>query len=176
VAKAHLVRGMTSSAGLVLVLVAMVSAHGQSAPPATPMSLAVTGIDYTDSSGEQRDQGAAHQARVQALGQALLEDLGKSGKFHPIELTCPQGPCSAATDADELITRAKAAGASAVLYGGIHKMSSLVEYAKFQVVDIRDNKVVFDRLMTFRGDSDEAWQHLERFLVRELSQVDFAQP
>jgi hypothetical protein len=41
------------------------------------------------------------------------------------------------------------------------------------VIDIEANKLLFDRLISFRGDTDEAWQRAERFLVRELVSQDF---
>jgi len=37
-----------------------------------------------------------------------------------------------------------------------------------QVVDIAENKLRFDRLITFRGDTDESWQRAERFIVKDL--------
>ena len=47
-------------------------------------------------------------------------------------------------------------------------MSTLIQHSKVQVVDLETNKLVFDRLISFRGDTDESWQRAERFLVREL--------
>ena len=69
---------------------------------------------------------------------------------------------------DEIVASARAAGAKRLLYGGIQKMSALIQNAKVQVVDIEDNKVTFDRLITFRGDTDESWQRAERFIARDL--------
>jgi hypothetical protein len=68
----------------------------------------------------------------------------------------------------ELLARASAAGAKRLLYGGIHKMSTLVQNAKVQMVDIENDKLTFDRLITFRGDTDESWQRAERFITRDL--------
>ena len=47
-------------------------------------------------------------------------------------------------------------------------MSTLVQNAKIQVVDIEEDKLTFDRLITFRGDTDESWQRAERFIIRDL--------
>ena len=57
-----------------------------------------------------------------------------------------------------------------VLLGGVHKMSSLIQWAKIQIVDEEQGRVVFDRLVTFRGDTDEAWQKAESFIAREILQ------
>jgi hypothetical protein len=49
-------------------------------------------------------------------------------------------------------------------------MSSLVQWAKIQIADEEQGQVVFDRLLTFRGDTDEAWQRAESFLARDVLQ------
>ena len=38
------------------------------------------------------------------------------------------------------------------------------------MLDLDNGKLVLDHLISFRGDSDEAWQRAERFLARELLQ------
>ena len=47
-------------------------------------------------------------------------------------------------------------------------MSTLVQWAKLQALDLRSDKIVFDKLITFRGDNDEAWRQAESFVAREL--------
>ena len=42
------------------------------------------------------------------------------------------------------------------MVGGIHKMSTLVQWAKAEVIDLRSGQIVLDRLFTFRGDTDQA--------------------
>jgi hypothetical protein len=64
--------------------------------------------------------------------------------------------------------KAQAAGAAFLVIGSVHKMSTLVQWAKFDIVDVKAQKVVFDRLFTFRGDNDEAWRRAESFIVREI--------
>ena len=56
---------------------------------------------------------------------------------------------------------AQAAGASHLLIGAVHKMSTLVQQAKFNIIDVKSRKVVFDRYVTFRGDSDQAWRRAD---------------
>jgi hypothetical protein len=56
-------------------------------------------------------------------------------------------------------------------------MSTLVQWAKFDILDVDTQNVVFDRLLTFRGDNDAAWKNAETFLEREILQQDvFKQP
>src|ERR1700735_4297135 len=61
-----------------------------------------------------------------------------------------------------------AAGADFVLVGGIHKMSTLVQWAKAGVIDLRSGQIVLDKLFTFRGDTDQAWGRAEVFISNEL--------
>ena len=62
-----------------------------------------------------------------------------------------------------------------LLIGGIQKMSTLVQWVKVQTIDIEANRMVLDKLLTFRGDTHEAWQHAEAFVAREIIAIDIAQ-
>src|ERR1700679_2914503 len=103
-----------------------------------PPVLAVAEIQYVDTSGEVIDQSADHFRR--------LRDI----------------------EADQLLDKAQAAGAAYLLISGFHKLSTLVQWAKFDIVDVKTRNVVFNRLVTFRGDDDKAWRHAESFIVREI--------
>ena len=67
-----------------------------------------------------------------------------------------------------LVDSARQAGAKLVIFGGMHKMSTLVQWAKLQALDLQSDKIVFDKLITFRGDNDESWRQAESFVAREL--------
>jgi len=155
-----------ASAAAFALLLFSAPARAESPPPP---AIVVADFDYTDSSGETRDQQIEHAARLQAFARAIRADLANSGKYRVIDFVCSSDPCSAAK-APTLVDDARKAGAKLVLYGGIHKMSTLIQNGKFQMLDLDDGKLVLDRLISFRGDSDEAWQHAERFLTRELLQ------
>jgi hypothetical protein len=43
-----------------------------------------------------------------------------------------------------------------------------VQQAKFDVIDVKARKFVFDRHITFRGDNDAAWRRAETFLARQI--------
>ena len=64
---------------------------------------------------------------------------------------------------------ANAAGADFLMVGGIHKMSTLVQWAKAEVIDLRTGQIVLDKLFTFRGDTDQAWRRAEEFISNELT-------
>jgi hypothetical protein len=134
-----------------------------------PPVLAVAGIEYIDTSGEVIDQSADHLRRLRAFEAALRTDLAAGGKLRSADLDCPPNACSVGDlDAGQLLGKAQAAGADFLLIGSVHKMSTLVQWAKFDIIDVKARKVVFDRLVTFRGDNDEAWRRAEAFIIRQI--------
>jgi hypothetical protein len=95
--------------------------------------------------------------------------LAASGKVRNLDLDCPPNACSIGDiDVNQLLGKAQAAGAGYLLISSFHKMSTLVQWAKFDLVEVETRNVVFNRLVTFRGDNDKAWRHAESFVVREI--------
>jgi hypothetical protein len=159
------------SAGLALVAVAVFcgSPVRQSQAQGEVAALAVAEIQYIDTSGEVVDQSADHIRRLREFEASLRTDLAASGKVRNVVLDCPPNACSIGDiDADQLLGKAQAAGAGYLLISSFHKMSTLVQWAKFDIVDVKTRNVVFNRLVTFRGDNDKAWRHAESFVVREI--------
>ena len=159
------------SAGLVLVAAAIFCAGPvrQGQAQGEPPVLAVAEIQYIDTSGEVIDQSADHFRRLREFEASLRTDLAASGKVRNVVLDCPPNACSVGDiDADQLLGKAQAAGAAYLLISSFHKMSTLVQWAKFDIVDVKTRNVVFNRLVTFRGDNDKAWRHAESFIVREI--------
>jgi hypothetical protein len=141
-----------------------------------PITIGVAEVDYQDSSGELKDQQASHIDRAKRFAEALRKDLGDSGKYQVVALDCGKDPCSVGSQIpQDLIAAAKKAGARLLFYGGVHKMSTLVQNMRAAAVDVAADKLVFERLITFRGDDDNSWQRAERFLAKELLQHDLAQ-
>jgi Protein of unknown function (DUF2380) len=139
--------------------------HKQGATP-----LAIVDFNYNDTSGEPADQRALHQARLKTFMQAIRNDLASGGKFSLVALSCGSEPCS--IPSAEILNNARQAGARLLLFGGIHKMSTLIQNARVQTVDLQIDKLVFDRLLTFRGDTDEAWRRAETFIAEQMSALD----
>jgi hypothetical protein len=139
---------------------------------AAEVPMAFAGFGFTDSSGEPEDQRKIHTERLTRFKAELETGLSQSGKYRIVALTCPSATCGASdTEAAELATQAKEAGADFLLIGGIQKMSSLILWMKADVVDVKTNKTVFDKLITFRGDTDEAWVRAEEFLLLQLREM-----
>jgi hypothetical protein len=142
-----------------------------------PPSLAVAEIDYVDTSGEVVDQSADHRRRLRAFEASLRSDLAASGKWRSVALDCPLDACSIGDiTANQLIGKAQAAGADFLLISAFHKVSTLVQWAKFDMMDLKAQKLSFERLVSFRGDNDEAWRRAEAFMVRDILDRDFTQP
>jgi hypothetical protein len=142
-----------------------------------PPSLAVAEMDYVDTSGEVIDQSADHRRRLRAFEDSLRSDLTASGKWRSVVLDCPPNACSIGDiAANQLIGKAQAAGADFLLISAFHKVSTLVQWAKFDMIDVKAQKLSFERLVSFRGDNDEAWRRAEAFMVRDIMDRDFMQP
>ncbi|RUM97578.1 DUF2380 domain-containing protein [Pseudaminobacter arsenicus] len=144
-----------------LILPATLSADEQ--------TLALSDFFLVDSSGEARDQRVEHDERLRRMDKTLQAELSRSGSFSLVEMNCPSQGCSGqAMKLDELLGRAQAAGARFLVVGAVEKMSTLVLWSRLEVYEIASRKMVFDRLFTFRGDNDEAWQRAAHYMARDL--------
>jgi hypothetical protein len=142
-------------------------AQSQARPP---LAMAILDFDYRDTSGESQDATVAHQARLTAFMASIRRDLAASGRYRLVDLSCSGKTCSASSGApSDLFGLARRSGADLLLFGGFHKESTLVQWAKVQVVDLAADKLVVDRLLTFRGDNDDSWRRAESFLIEELN-------
>ena len=157
---------------LLIAVLLMATAHIRAAEP---IIVGVAEIDYHDTSGEMKDQQAAHAERAERFAEALRKDLGGSGQYRIVTLDCGKDPCSVESQIPEdLMAAAKKAGARLLVYGGVHKLSTLVQNMKAQVVDVEGDRLVFERLITFRGDDDGSWERAERFLAEEMLEEKLA--
>ncbi len=133
-------------------------------------AVAVIDFDYLDTSGEARDQRKEHEARLAAFMGSLKSDLAKSAQFKVVTPLCQPGPCSlAGTIMPKLLAASREAGADIIIIGGVHKMSTLVQWAKVEAIDAKTGRALFDKLFTFRGDADEAWRRAEAFIFEEIT-------
>jgi hypothetical protein len=149
---------------------------GSAIRAAEPASIVLAEFDYIDSSGEMQDQTQKHAALIADFMQALRSDVGQSGKFRVVPFLCEGQPCTVrGSNPSDLMTAARKAGAKLLLYGGIHKQSTLIQWAKVEVIDLVRDQLVYDRLLSFRGDDANAWRRAEQFLAKDLEGVDLPQ-
>jgi Protein of unknown function (DUF2380) len=150
-----------------LILMGLVPGPARAAAPG--IGVAIVDFTYADTSGEPTDQSAAHQRRLATLMAALRRDVAADARFRVIPLSCGASPCAGEGEAPaDLLHAAATAGAKILVLGGVHKMSTLIQWARVDAVDVAADRVVMDRLFTFRGDSDDAWERAETFIAGEL--------
>ena len=102
-------------------------------------AVAVIDFDYVDTSGEVRDQRKEHEARLAAFMGSLKSDLAKGAQFRVVTPLCEPGPCSlTGTIMPKLLAASREAGADIIIIGGVHKMSTLVQWAKVEAIDAQN--------------------------------------
>ena len=139
---------------------------------AAPLTIAVADFDYTDTSGEVNDQAAAHRARVAQFADLVRENLGARGDYQVLPLDCPEHPCTPINmRPDDFIATARRSGARFVVYGGIRKMSTLVQWGDFELLDLQGEKLLLQRTVSFRGDNDEAFRRAAAFVGDTLREA-----
>ena len=143
----------------------VVAASARAAGP----SVAVADFDFVDSSGEARDQAAQHGTDMKALKADIIAKLSTSGKFAADALRCKQAVCSAdSLDQDSIATAARAQQAQFVVFGGVQKISTLIQFGQVRVMDVASGKSVLSRAITFRGDDQAAWQHASDYVSQMI--------
>jgi hypothetical protein len=131
--------------------------------------LVVADFDYEDTSGETEDKRAAHTARVKTFPSLLRERLTREDKYKVLGLDCAKVTCSAdSIGAEDLVAAALKADARFLIYGRIHKMSTLIQWGSIQVVDVQRKQLLLNRLFSFRGDTDEAFRRAAEFVTEML--------
>jgi hypothetical protein len=139
---------------------------------AAPVKVAVADFDFVDTSGEVKDQTAAHAARLAGLRDALAAAVNRTGRFTATSITCDTPPCSADNlDAGSLIDAGKRSGATLMVFGGVHKISTLITFGRIEVVDLASGRSLLNRDITFRGDDEGAWTHADSYIADMVVQA-----
>lgn len=144
-----------------------------SAPVAAQQTTAaVADFDYDDTSGEARDQSLEHAARMRDFAEALRDRLSDSTGLRVFRLACDRPVCSVESmGTDAVLEAARHGGARVLVYGGVHKMSTLVQWGRVQALDLAEGRLLLDRSFSFRGDNDEAFARAARFVAQTLQAV-----
>jgi hypothetical protein len=161
---------------VVALLLILSAGLGGAAAQDARAPVAIAQFSFVDTSGEVRDQSAAHRAKLDMFSGLLREEIGRNGKFAVIELDCPASDCPVidGVASEELVAAASRAGARYLVVGGIQKMSTLVQWARLGVLDLESRKAVVDRLYTFRGDTEDAWRHAALYVARHVNEASTA--
>ena len=137
-------------------------------------TLLVLPLEMVDTSGETPSRAKEHEDRLLALAQYLSKALGENGSYAIVDPT----PIRAQINKARIVRLSECNGceldlarlvhADRVLIGEVDKVSTLIGSLHIGIVDVATGQHVFSRALSFRGDTDEAWQHAARFFVREL--------
>jgi hypothetical protein len=131
-------------------------------------TIAIADFDFIDTSAEARDQTAEHDRRLHEFWTTLQQKLSAQS-FHAVAVPCGKPVCSVSSlGPDSLVAAAKAQDARYLVYGGVHKFSTLVQWMKIEMLDLQTGKAVASKLMTFRGDTDEAYRRAAEFATDDV--------
>jgi hypothetical protein len=135
---------------------------------------AIFPFEIYDTSGEAPQPGLTE--RLAMATQVLSEALEKTGRYSPVDL----GPFSAEVAAaapryrcgDCFLPIARRAGAAVAVVPVVHKVSSLISSMDIWIIDASSGAAVAHLGGQIRGDTNEAYEHGVRFLVRNRLPVD----
>ncbi|UZE48574.1 DUF3280 domain-containing protein [Rhodopseudomonas sp. P2A-2r] len=131
---------------------------------AASTAVAVADFDYSDTSGEVTDQTSEHRSRMTMFATLLRENVAQHD-YRVVRPSCPQPACTAISMAPaDLVAAARRDGARYLVYGGIRKMSTLVQWGEVQLFDVEREQLVMRRTVTFRGDTDTAFRRAADFV------------
>jgi hypothetical protein len=168
---------MRSTTAIFLVASAALVWLGQAgsfAQDVDPIRITIAHFDFVDTSGEVQDQTAKHEKLLRLFEEHLQKTFGEDGRLEIVPMPCSSGRCSLADPGlGQLKSQARTANARYILAGGIHKMSTLIGWAKFVVVDLENEGRVCDRLLTYRGDTPEAWRRSAEFGGKDVIKTCF---
>jgi len=134
--------------------------------------VAIADFDNFDTAGEGAQRSAEHADRVRAFAEFLRGNLAGGRRYAILSLTCPTVPCSAARmPPADFLQAARNSGARLLVYGGIHKQSTLVQWALVHAIDLKQDKLVLERTFSLRGDTDEAFRRAADFIVEYVKDI-----
>nr|WP_163502111.1 DUF2380 domain-containing protein [Halomonas socia] len=164
-------RWIACGSSLLLLASTMVMASMVFADTGKP-ALALAHFDFRDTSGEVHDQSAEHEARLTSLNETLHAGLAGNPEVALVDLTCEMERCTHRSPGlAALAGQAKAAGAQYLLIGEIHKVSTLIGRGDLAVLDLNDNNTfACEQRLSYRGDSDEAWQRMAQYTLRHIEE------
>jgi hypothetical protein len=153
-----------------LMMAALAPPSGQSGVSPPPKML-ILPVAFTDTSGEVADQSGLHRHRLELLATelaaSLAADKGQQAEVlgqAELDSICPQ----AASDC--ILALARQRRADRILVAEVFKTSTLILNLNVRVVDAATNRQVATRFISFRNDTDEAWQRTAHFVAQQIAE------
>ena len=154
-----------------LCAVAALSFPSGGSPAAAPIAVAVADFDYFDTSEKSGPERGASRPRG-VVCKIAARSSGGAGRLSRGADRMLRSSCTATSmSQDVFIAAARKAGARLVVYGGIRKMSTLVQWGEIQLLDLEAEKLLMRRTVTFRGDNDAAYRHAANFVGDQLKET-----
>lgn len=138
------------------------------APWAQAAELAILPVKLLDTSGEVKDQVAAHEARLDLFTEELLQQLGTASRIPAADVAAACTPETSQC----LLSLARGDGAGQALFVVVQKTSTLILQIFANLVDTESGELILSRDLNFRNDTDEAWRRAARFLSRQIAALD----
>jgi hypothetical protein len=141
---------------------------GVGSPAFAAPAAAIFPFEIIDTSGEPPSPD--REARLDMATRVLADSLEKSELFSPIDLTrlgvdvqatSPRYDCGKC-----FLPVARKAGAAVAVVPFVHKVSTLITSMDIWIFDVATGEPVVHANGQIRGDTDEAYAHGVRFLVR----------
>lgn len=154
-------------------LVLCLAAGVANADTGTPVTVLIADFDYDDTSGEVRDQTAAHAQMMKTFIATLRQGLEDDAGYATRSLPCDEADrCTAgAMPTAQLVAHARESDARLLVFGGIHKMSTLVQWGHIYMVDLANDELILERSFSFRGDDEPAYRRAGEFVAGTLARV-----
>lgn len=155
--------------GATLALAAMLALPGAAS---AGERVAVPGFEFTDGSGEVRDQTAAHAAQLELFNETLRGRLAADG-LDVVVPDCAEGCAPGSGHFRTMAAATRALDANLLLVGGLHKVSTLIGTIQVSLLDLAADKVLCTRVLSYRGDNAEAWTRAAQFTARDVLKACF---
>lgn len=133
-------------------------------------TIALFPVKFLDTSKESRDQNDEHERRLALISKVVAEGLAQASQVEQLDAETVAAACTP-EKVPCLIELAKTRKADVAVFLVIHKSSTLIMQQFVQVVDLKAEKVIYDRNVSFRGDSDQSWEKAGGFLAREINRA-----
>lgn len=130
--------------------------------------LAVADFDFLDTSGEVGPQEEEQTARMALFLKTLRDEIDRTDIFEVVLPDCADGCSPARTSFEDMASATGRVEATLLLVGRIHKISTLIGRINIYLIDLKDDQVLCERSLSYRGDSDQAWSRAAKFAAKDV--------
>ena len=165
-------RARHGAAALLVSLGLIVTSHAGA--QTTRQSIAVLDFDLID---DQKDMvpDTTLGPRLAAIRTQLAEALVRENLYTVVDNAPARALIDTSRTTQDLhacngceLTIGKALGADRVMVGWVQKVSNLILNINLQIEDVATGRVVLNKSVDLRGNTDESWRRGIAFLVRDM--------